>query len=105
MVDDEKMKRELDHYKEDIDRLHSRTQEAKSKITTHEAVCEERYQNIMRSLLRFEKRMEEVRKEVSHLKTLAVQGKFTLKTTMFLGGLISGMVAFIYYVINLIGKQ
>ena len=50
MVDDEKTKRELDHYKEDIDRLHSRTQEAKTRITTHEAVCEERYHNIMEVL-------------------------------------------------------
>ena len=38
MADDEKIIRELDHYKEDIDRLHSRTQEAKARITTHEAI-------------------------------------------------------------------
>ena len=50
---DEKLIRELDHYKEDIDRLHSRTQEAKARITTHEAICEERYQSIMAALGRF----------------------------------------------------
>ena len=101
MVDDEKIKRELDHYKEDIDRLHSRTQEAKAKITTHEAVCEERYHSIMEALKRFENQLVKVQKEISQLKTLAIQGKFSLKTAIFLGSLLSGLAALIYTVIKI----
>jgi len=101
MVDDEKIKRELDHYKEDIDRLHSRTQEAKAKITTHEAVCEERYHSIMEALKRFENQLVKVQKEISQLKTLAIQGKFSLKTAIFLGSLLSGIAALIYTVIKI----
>jgi len=101
MIDDEKIKRELDHYKEDIDRLHSRTQEAKAKITTHEAVCEERYHSIMEALKRFENQLVKVQKEISQLKTLAIQGKFSLKTAIFLGSLLSGIAALIYTVIKI----
>ena len=101
MIDDEKIKRELDHYKEDIDRLHSRTQEAKAKITTHEAVCEERYHSIMEALKRFEDQLAKVQKEISQLKTLAIQGKFSLKTAIFLGSLLSGLAALIYTVIKI----
>ena len=93
---DEKLIRELDHYKEDIDRLHSRTQEAKARITTHEAICEERYQSIMSALGRFEKHLGVVQKEMSELKTLAIQGKFSLKTAIFLGALFSGIAGLVY---------
>ena len=98
---DEKLIRELDHYKEDIDRLHSRTQEAKARITTHEAICEERYQSIMSALGRFEKHLGVVQKEMSELKTLAIQGKFSLKTAIFLGVLFSGVAGFIYTIMKI----
>ena len=101
MVDDEKIIRELDHYKEDIDRLHSRTQEAKARITTHEAICEERYQSIMSALGRFEKHLGVVQKEMSELKTLAIQGKFSLKTAIFLGVLFSGVAGLIYTIMKI----
>ena len=101
MVDDEKTKRELDHYKEAIDRLHSRTQEAKTRITTHEAVCEERYHSIMEALKRFEFQLAKVQKEISQLRTLAIQGKFSLKTAIFLGSLFSGLAALIYTIIKI----
>ena len=98
---DEKLIRELDHYKEDIDRLHSRTQEAKARITTHEAICEERYQSIMSALGRFEKHLGVVQKEMSELKTLAIQGKFSLKTAIFLGALFSGIAGLIYTIMKI----
>ena len=98
---DEKLIRELDHYKEDIDRLHSRTQEAKPRITTHEAICEERYQSIMSALGRFEKHLGVVQKEMSELKTLAIQGKFSLKTAIFLGILFSGVAGLIYTIMKI----
>ena len=101
MIDDDKIKRELDHYKEDIDKLHSRTHEAKTRITTHEAVCEERYHSIMEALKRFEFQLAKVQKEISQLRTLAIQGKFSLKTAIFLGSLLSGLAALIYTIIKI----
>ena len=102
MADEEQqLTRELDHYKEDIDRLHSRTQEVKARITTHEAVCEERYQNIMAALKRFEEHLAGVQKEMAELKTLAIQGKFSLKTAIFLGALFSGVAGLIYTLLKI----
>jgi chromosome segregation ATPase len=101
MAEEEQLTRELNHYKEDIDRLHSRTQEVKARITTHEAVCEERYQNIMSALKRFEQHLEAVQKEITQLKTLAIQGKFSLKTVIFLGTLFSGVAGLIYTLLKI----
>ena len=98
---DEILIRELDHDKEDIDRLHSRTQEAKARITTHEAICEERYQSIMAALGWFEKHLGVVQKEMSELITLAIQGKFSLKTAIFLGVLFSGVAGLIYTIMKI----
>ena len=102
MADEEQqLTRELNHYKEDIDQLHSRTQEAKARITTHEAVCEERYQNIISALKRFEEHLSGVQKEMAQLKTLAIQGKFSLKTAIFLGTLFSGVAGVIYTLLKI----
>tara|TARA_Y100000310_G_scaffold312824_1_gene360513 strand:- start:9 stop:323 length:315 start_codon:yes stop_codon:yes gene_type:complete len=102
MADEEQqLTRELNHYKEDIDRLHSRTQEVKARITTHEAVCEERYQNIISALKRFETHLAGVQEEMAQLKTLAIQGKFSLKTAIFLGTLFSGIAGLIYTLLKI----
>ena len=50
----------------------------------------------MAALGRFEKHLGVVQKEMSELKTLAIQGKFSLKTAIFLGALFSGIAGLIY---------
>jgi hypothetical protein len=42
--------RELDQIRSELDRLHDRTTSNKLEITSHEAVCEERYQQIVTTL-------------------------------------------------------
>jgi hypothetical protein len=42
-----------------------------------------------------------VQEEMSELKTLAIQGKFSLKTAIFLGSLFSGLAALIYTIIKI----
>jgi hypothetical protein len=50
----------------------------------------------MEALKRFEKRLDGVHEEMAQLKTLAIQGRFSLKTAIFLGSLVSGIVALWY---------
>ena len=39
--------RELDQLQKDVETLHERTQETKRELSTHEAVCAERYEKMM----------------------------------------------------------
>ena len=50
--------RELDQIQVEIERLHERSQSNKAEIQSHEAVCEERYQNIVNMFQRLEKRLD-----------------------------------------------
>ena len=40
--------RELDRVQNELDRLHERSQSNKANISAHEAVCEERYEHIVK---------------------------------------------------------
>ena len=42
--------RELDQIQQELDRLHERSQTNKANISAHEAVCEERYNNIISTM-------------------------------------------------------
>ena len=55
----------------------------------------------MSALGRFEKHLGVVQKEMSELKTLAIQGKFSLKTAIFLGVLFSGVAGLIYTIMKI----
>jgi chromosome segregation ATPase len=92
--------RELDQIHKDIETLHERTQLTKSEFATHEAVCAARYEKIMENFERLQEQIQYTFEEVQDLKKLATQGKTSLKTLVFIGIFIAGLVSFIYTTIS-----
>lgn len=97
--------RELDKIQTDLDRLHERSQSNKSNITAHEAVCEERYNNIVEMFNRLDERMTKVETTVSVIHDVATQGKTSLKTIFWLGAVTAGILSFLVMLTNFIGPR
>jgi methionine synthase II (cobalamin-independent) len=93
--------RELDQIQKDIETLHERTQLTKSEFATHEAVCAARYEKIMENFERLQEQIQYTFEEVQDLKNLATQGKSSLKTLVFIGMFIAGLVGFIYTALSI----
>lgn len=93
--------RELDQIQKDIETLHERTQLTKSEFATHEAVCAERYEKIMENFERLQEQIQYTFEEVQDLKNLATQGKSSLKTLIFIGMFVAGLVGFIYTALSI----
>tara|TARA_S200000501_G_C20323732_1_gene525621 strand:+ start:184 stop:483 length:300 start_codon:yes stop_codon:yes gene_type:complete len=81
------------HFEKDINVLHERSQETKTHLSTHEAVCEERYENILSTFTSYEEKLDSVHKEILELKTLATQGKTSLRTLFFVGTTVAAIIA------------
>jgi hypothetical protein len=94
--------RELDQLQKDVETLHERTQETKRELSTHEAVCAERYEKMMENFERLQEQIQYTFEEVQDLKILATQGRSSLKTLIFLGMFVAGVTSFIYTVLNMI---
>jgi SMC interacting uncharacterized protein involved in chromosome segregation len=86
--------RELDQIRSELDRLHDRTTSNKLEITSHEAVCEERYQQIVTTLKQMRQDMDSMSQAVCELKELATQGQTSLKTLLWFGGASAAVAAF-----------
>ena len=81
------------HFEKDINTLHERTQETKTSLSTHEAVCEERYENILAAIEAYTQKLENMHKEVSDLKKLATEGRTSLRTLFFVGTTVAAVIA------------
>ena len=71
--------RELDQIQQELDRLHERSQTNKANISAHEAVCEERYNNIISTMNAISDEMGIMHKKLNEVSELASQGKTSLK--------------------------
>lgn len=78
-----------------IDILHERTQKLKLDISTHEAVCEERYTQLLKTLEKMDQRLDCMQKEVKDLREMAITGKISLKTLLWVGSATGGAVALV----------
>lgn len=96
--------RELDQIQTELDRLHERSQSNKANISAHEAVCEERYAQIMAAIVEMKDEIKIVHNKLNEVSELATQGRTSLKTLLWVGGLVAGITAFIATVINIIPK-
>lgn len=96
--------RELDKIQTELDRLHERSQSNKANISAHEAVCEERYNNIMTTMNSINDEMRSMHKKVNEVTELATQGKTSLKTLFWLGGTVAAVAAFVSVMINMIPR-
>lgn len=93
--------RELDQIQGELDRLHERSQSNKANISAHEAVCEERYNNIILTMNAMNDEMKLIHKKVNEVTELATRGKTSLKTLLWLGASVAALATFISVVINI----
>jgi uncharacterized protein (UPF0335 family) len=87
--------------KNNIYQLHERSQKTKSHLETHEAVCAERYKQIITSIERLNNIVEGNNSRIQELHNLASESKMGFKTIMFLGTVITGITAFVYTVMGM----
>lgn len=86
--------------KQNIDRLHERSQRTKSALETHEAVCAERYKNLLIALEKMDKAIEHNNSQVSNLHNLATEGRVSLRTLIKLGAFITFILSTIYILLG-----
>ena len=96
--------RELDQIQGDIETLHERSQNNRANISAHAAVCEERYTQIVNTMQELKEELNMVHQKLNEVSELASQGKTSLKTLLWLGGIVAGIAAFLATVFNMIPK-
>ena len=96
--------RELDQIQQELDRLHERSQTNKANISAHEAVCEERYNNIISTMNAISDEMGIMHKKVNEVSELASQGKTSLKTLLWVGATVAAIATFISVLLNIISR-
>lgn len=96
--------RELDQIQGELDRLHERSQTNKANISAHEAVCEERYAQIMAAMLEMKDELKIVHEKLNGVSELASQGKTSLKTLLWVGTIVAGITAFLATLISILPK-
>jgi len=92
--------RELDQIQIEIERLHERSQSNKAEIQSHEAVCEERYQNIVNMFQRLEARLDKIDTEVDTIREMATTGRASLKTLLWIGGVTVTTISLLTMILN-----
>lgn len=92
--------RELDQIQIEIERLHERSQSNKAEIQSHEAVCEERYQNIVTMFQRLETRLDKIDTEVDSIREMATTGRASLKTLLWIGGVTVTIISLLTMILN-----
>ena len=85
-----------------VDTLHERTQKLRLDISTHEAVCEERYTQLLKTLEKMDYRLDCMQREVKDLREMALTGKISLKTLLWVGSATGGAVALVLSVLKVI---
>ena len=93
--------RELDQIQTELDRLHERSQGNKATITAHEAVCEERYAQIITTMTTMHEELQSLHKKVDDVSDLATQGRTSLKTLLWVGGVGAGIITLLTMIINI----
>jgi hypothetical protein len=96
--------RELDQIQIEIERLHERSQNNKAEISSHEAVCEERYLHIVKMFERMEKQMCKMDREIEQIRELATTGRASLKTLMWVGGVAVTIISLFAMIINILPR-
>lgn len=85
-----------------IDILHERTQKLKLDISTHEAVCEERYSQLLKTLEKMDSRLDMMQREVKDLREMAITGRISLKTLLWVGSVTGGAAALVLSLLKVI---
>lgn len=78
---------------QNIDTLHERTQQSKLDFSRHEAVCQERYEQLLKNMAVMSKNISEMHKEINELKIIATSGRVSLKTLIWVGSVTGSIIA------------
>lgn len=92
----------MDNEQDQLNWLHERTQKTKSDLSTHEAVCAERYKQILDTISRMEANIEKNATAISDLHKIASEGKTSFKTILLLGGIVTGIATLVYTVLEIL---
>jgi len=85
-----------------VDTLHERTQKLKLDISTHEAVCEERYTQLLKTLEKMDIRLDMMQREVKDLREMALTGRVSLRTLLWVGSVTGGAAALVLSLLKII---
>jgi len=96
--------RELDQIQIELDRLHERSQSNKATISAHEAVCEERYAQIISTLTALTDEMKTMHKKLNDVNELASQGRTSLRTLLWVGGVVASIIATLSLLLGILPK-
>jgi septation ring formation regulator EzrA len=96
--------RELDQIRSELNVLHQRSTSNRTEISSHEAVCEERYKHISQSLDNMSRNMTELHAAIANLQELATQGKTSITTLLWIGGAVAGITAYFLMISDLFTK-
>jgi len=78
---------------QNIDTLHERTQQSKLDFSRHEAVCQERYEQLLKNVEFMSNSISEMHKEINELKIMATSGRVSLKTLIWVGSVTGSIIA------------
>ena len=95
----------LQDTKQEINWLHERTQTTKSDLSTHEAVCAERYEQLQKTLEDMDSAIKENSKQIGELHKMALEGKTSFRTILFMGGFSVALATFLYTILGIIGGR
>jgi len=90
--------------KKNIETLHNRSQKTKGDLQTHEAVCAERYKNLLIALEKMDTAIEQNNVQIKSLHNLAIEGKVSLKTLIKLGAFIAFILGVVYTAMGVYSK-
>ncbi len=96
--------RELDQIQNDIETLHERSQNNRANISAHEAVCEERHGQILAMMGSMRAEIGSMHVKVNEVTELASQGRTSLKTLMWVGGVTAGLITVVSVLLNILPK-
>ena len=78
---------------QNLDTLHERTQQSKLDFSRHEAVCQERYEQLLKNMQTMSNSISEMHKEINELKIMATSGRVSLKTLIWVGSVTGSIIA------------
>jgi hypothetical protein len=85
---------------EDLDKVKEITYNNKSRLETHEALCTLRYEQILEKLNFCNSQIATLTAKLETISTLAVQGKTSISTTIWLLGAGAGAFTFFIFILK-----
>ena len=96
--------RELNQIQIELNQLHERSQSNKANISAHEAVCEERYAQIIATLSALSDELKIVHNKLNEVNDLATQGRTSLRTLLWVGGVVASIIATLSLLLGIFPK-